>query len=163
VRELPRGTVTFLFTDIEGSTKLLRELGPDGYAQALAEHRRCLREAFAESRATRRATPSSSPSLREALALAHGLGINPYVRGCIDGLAAVSGADGDLRRCAFLRGVADRLCETTAELRTEQEEALYGRYVSVARDSLGDAQWSELRNQGRATPLSEAVEQLLEP
>jgi predicted ATPase len=45
VRELPRGTVTFLFTDIEGSTKLLRELG-DRYAGILAEHRRLLREAF---------------------------------------------------------------------------------------------------------------------
>ena len=39
--ELPTGTVTFLFTDIEGSTKLLHELG-DGYADALAEHRRIL-------------------------------------------------------------------------------------------------------------------------
>ena len=45
MRELPRGTVTFLFTDIEGSTRLLQELG-DGYADALAEHRRALREAF---------------------------------------------------------------------------------------------------------------------
>jgi predicted ATPase len=47
MRDLPFGTVTFLFTDIEGSTKLLHELGPDGYAQALLEHRRILREAFA--------------------------------------------------------------------------------------------------------------------
>src|SRR5204862_439975 len=46
MRELPTGTVTFLFTDIEGSTKLLQELG-DAYADALAEHRRVLREAFA--------------------------------------------------------------------------------------------------------------------
>jgi len=45
VRELPSGTVTFLFTDIEGSTKLLHELGDD-YADELAEHRRVLREAF---------------------------------------------------------------------------------------------------------------------
>ena len=45
--ELPTGTVTFLFTDIEGSTKLLQELG-DGYAAVLAEHRRILRDAFAE-------------------------------------------------------------------------------------------------------------------
>jgi predicted ATPase/class 3 adenylate cyclase len=44
--ELPTGTVTFLFSDIEGSTRLLHELG-DRYAEALAEHRRTLREAFA--------------------------------------------------------------------------------------------------------------------
>jgi predicted ATPase/class 3 adenylate cyclase len=45
--DLPSGTVTFLFTDIEGSTKLLHELGAEAYADALAEHRRVLREAFA--------------------------------------------------------------------------------------------------------------------
>ena len=43
---LPTGVVTFLFTDVEGSTKLLHELG-DAYADALHEHRRLLREAFA--------------------------------------------------------------------------------------------------------------------
>ena len=47
VRELPVGTVTFLFTDVEGSTRLLHELGDVAYAEALAEHRRALREAFA--------------------------------------------------------------------------------------------------------------------
>ena len=44
-RELPSGTVTFLFTDVEGSTRLLHELGAAGYAKALAEHRRLIREA----------------------------------------------------------------------------------------------------------------------
>jgi predicted ATPase len=45
--DLPSGTVTFLFTDIEGSTKLLHELGAEAYTGSLAEHRRLLREAFA--------------------------------------------------------------------------------------------------------------------
>jgi predicted ATPase/class 3 adenylate cyclase len=44
-QRLPEGTITFLFTDIEGSTRLLQELG-ERYAEALAEHRRLLREAF---------------------------------------------------------------------------------------------------------------------
>ncbi|HUF01839.1 MAG TPA: AAA family ATPase [Gaiellaceae bacterium] len=44
-RALPTGVVTFLFTDVEGSTKLLHELG-DGYAAVLHDHRRLLREAF---------------------------------------------------------------------------------------------------------------------
>jgi predicted ATPase/class 3 adenylate cyclase len=48
VGALPEGTVTFLFTDIEGSTRLLHQLGPVGYAEALAEHRRIVREAAAE-------------------------------------------------------------------------------------------------------------------
>jgi predicted ATPase/class 3 adenylate cyclase len=43
--DLPSGTVTFLFTDVEGSTRLLHELGADAYAEALAEHRRAIREA----------------------------------------------------------------------------------------------------------------------
>ncbi len=41
----PAGTVTFLFTDIEGSTKLLQELGAD-YGAVVSDHRRILREAF---------------------------------------------------------------------------------------------------------------------
>jgi predicted ATPase/class 3 adenylate cyclase len=44
-RDLPAGTVTLLFTDVEGSTRLLQEHGP-GYAALLAEHRRALRDAF---------------------------------------------------------------------------------------------------------------------
>jgi predicted ATPase/class 3 adenylate cyclase len=43
--DLPSGTVTFLFTDVEGSTRLLHELGAEAYAEALAEHRRVIREA----------------------------------------------------------------------------------------------------------------------
>jgi predicted ATPase/class 3 adenylate cyclase len=46
-RDLPSGTVTFLFTDVEGSTRLLHELGANAYAAALAEHRRVIREACA--------------------------------------------------------------------------------------------------------------------
>jgi class 3 adenylate cyclase len=42
---LPGGTVTFLFTDIEGSTRLLQELGDD-YGQVVADHRRILRDVF---------------------------------------------------------------------------------------------------------------------
>ena len=44
-RPLPSGTVTFLFTDVEGSTRLLQEHGP-AYAVLLEEHRRVIRAAF---------------------------------------------------------------------------------------------------------------------
>jgi predicted ATPase len=47
VSGLPIGVVTLLFTDVEGSTRLLHELGDD-YAEALHTHRRRLRLAFAE-------------------------------------------------------------------------------------------------------------------
>jgi YVTN family beta-propeller protein len=45
--ELPVGTVTFLFTDIEGSTQLLKQLR-DRYAGALEDHQRIMRDAFGE-------------------------------------------------------------------------------------------------------------------
>lgn len=44
--ELPRGTVTLLFNDIEGSTRLLDELGGE-YEAVLGEHRRLVREVVA--------------------------------------------------------------------------------------------------------------------
>jgi predicted ATPase len=47
MRDLPSGTVTFLFTDIEGSTRLLHELG-DAYAGALEQHRTALRRVFTD-------------------------------------------------------------------------------------------------------------------
>jgi predicted ATPase/class 3 adenylate cyclase len=43
-RDLPSGTVTLLFTDVQGSTRLLEQLG-DRYGEVLREHRRALREA----------------------------------------------------------------------------------------------------------------------
>lgn len=46
--ELPSGTVTFLFTDIEGSTQLLKSLGGERYHDVLAEHQRILRAACAD-------------------------------------------------------------------------------------------------------------------
>ena len=42
----PSGTVTLVFTDVEGSTGLLERLGRERYAEALDLHRRLLREAF---------------------------------------------------------------------------------------------------------------------
>ena len=45
-RGLPSGTLTFLFTDIEGSTKLLNALGTDRFHEVLATHTKTLRAAF---------------------------------------------------------------------------------------------------------------------
>jgi predicted ATPase/class 3 adenylate cyclase len=45
MHRLPQGEVTLLFTDIDGSTRLLHDLG-DAYADVLKAHRRCVREAF---------------------------------------------------------------------------------------------------------------------
>src|SRR5213082_2173764 len=45
MRELPAGTVTFVFTDVEGSTELLRRVGDDAYAALLARHAELVDEA----------------------------------------------------------------------------------------------------------------------
>jgi class 3 adenylate cyclase len=45
--DLPTGTVTFVFSDLEGSTRLLKQLGDAGYAEMLALHRQIVREVFA--------------------------------------------------------------------------------------------------------------------
>ncbi len=50
--DLPSGKVTFLFTDIEGSTRLLTELG-DRYPTVLGEHQRAPRQAFGNPRRRR--------------------------------------------------------------------------------------------------------------
>jgi class 3 adenylate cyclase len=44
--QLPGGTVTFVFTDIEGSTRLLQELGDETYGRVAGDHRRLVRETF---------------------------------------------------------------------------------------------------------------------
>ena len=43
---MPTETLTFLFTDIEGSTKLLEGLGPEAYTRLLAEHHQLVRSAL---------------------------------------------------------------------------------------------------------------------
>jgi len=72
--ELPSGTVTFLFTDIEGSTRLLEEHG-EGYAELLGEHRRVLRKTFGRHRGVEVDTQGDAffvafPSASHALAAA---------------------------------------------------------------------------------------------
>jgi predicted ATPase/class 3 adenylate cyclase len=49
MRDLPTGTVTLVFTDVEGSTRLLERLG-EGYAEVFDEHQRALRTAFGAHR-----------------------------------------------------------------------------------------------------------------
>jgi class 3 adenylate cyclase len=49
--DLPTGTVTLLFTDVDGSTELVKRLG-ERYGAALAEHRELLRTAFATNAGT---------------------------------------------------------------------------------------------------------------
>jgi len=47
--ELPTGTVTFFFSDIEGSTRLVQDIGPDAFGQLLDEHASILRTAISRN------------------------------------------------------------------------------------------------------------------
>jgi predicted ATPase/class 3 adenylate cyclase len=72
--DLPTGTVTFLFTDIEGSTRLLDRLGPS-YSHVLETHQRLLRDAFRARGGLELTTEGDSffvvfPSASEAVAAA---------------------------------------------------------------------------------------------
>ena len=72
---LPGGTVTFVFTDIEGSTRLLQELGDEAYGRVSADHRRLVRETFGTQGGTEIDTQGdafffSFPRARDAVAAA---------------------------------------------------------------------------------------------
>ena len=84
--ELPSGIVTFLFTDVEGSTKLLEEIGDEAYDAALAEHRQIVRAACAEQGGVEVDTqgdafffafPTAPGALRAASAMTHALAPGP--------------------------------------------------------------------------------------
>jgi class 3 adenylate cyclase len=73
--QLPGGTVTFVFTDIEGSTRLLQDLGDEGYGRVSGDHRRLVRETFGARGGTEIDTQGdafffSFPRARDAVAAA---------------------------------------------------------------------------------------------
>jgi class 3 adenylate cyclase len=72
---LPGGTVTFVFTDIEGSTRLLQELGDEAYGRVSGDHRRLVRDTFGARGGTEIDTQGdafffSFPRARDAVAAA---------------------------------------------------------------------------------------------
>lgn len=84
--QLPTGTVTFLISDVEGSTRLLRELGAERYAGALADHRQVIRHACrrhagvevdTQGDAFFFAFPAAADALAAAAALTEALGVGP--------------------------------------------------------------------------------------
>ncbi|MDQ3875009.1 MAG: adenylate/guanylate cyclase domain-containing protein, partial [Actinomycetota bacterium] len=88
--ELPTGTVTFLFTDIEGSTRLLSELGPERYGDVLVEHRGLMRRALVahgghefgtEGDASFVAFATASGALAAAASMQHALAAHGWPEG----------------------------------------------------------------------------------
>ncbi|MDQ2689937.1 MAG: adenylate/guanylate cyclase domain-containing protein, partial [Chloroflexota bacterium] len=88
--ERPSGTVTFLFSDIEGSTRLLQELGVERYRTALDDHRRLVREAIAAVGGTEVDTqgdsffvafPRAEDAVRSAIEIQRGLELHAWPEG----------------------------------------------------------------------------------
>src|SRR5438552_1362849 len=87
-RGLPAGTLTFLFTDIEGSTKLLNELGTERFHEVLAVHTRLLRDAFKDGVEVRIegdalfvVFPVAAKAVRGAAAAQRALGLATFPHG----------------------------------------------------------------------------------
>ena len=90
MRDLPTGTVTFLFSDIEGSTRMLRELGRDAYGELQDAHARVMRAAIAAGDGVEIRTegdaffvvfPSAIGAVRAAAEAQRGLGSHPWPDG----------------------------------------------------------------------------------
>ncbi len=85
VKGLPSGTVTFLFTDIEGSTRILRDLG-DRYSDLIGQHHRLLREVWMRHRGVEVLTEGDAFFVAFASAA-------DAVAAAVDGQRALAGAD----------------------------------------------------------------------
>ena len=90
--ELPTGTVTFMFTDIEGSTRLLQEIGEQGYGPVLEEHGRIVRGAIVEAGGVEVGTYGDSffavfdraeDGVAAAVAAQRGLASHPWEHGAL--------------------------------------------------------------------------------
>ena len=162
--DLPTGPVTFLFTDVEGSTRLLHELGEMAYADALAEHRRLLREAFGrhggvevdtQGDALFYAFGSPDGALEGAQDGARALGSGPIrVRVGIHTGTAVLTAEGyvgaDVHRAARI-AAAGRGGQILVSLPTVQQVA-DGRFPLM---DLGDHRFKDLQAPERVYQLGE--------
>ncbi len=143
--ELPTGPVTFQFTDVEGSTRLLHQLGESAYADALIEHRRVLREAFGRHGGVLEAAEDGD----------HALGSGPIrVRVGIHTGTAVRTAEGyvgaDVHRAARIAAVGSG-GQTRVSLQTvEQVDA--ERFPLV---DLGDHRFKDLQAPERVYQLGE--------
>src|SRR2546423_6978575 len=144
--ELPTGTVTFLFTDIEGSTQLLRDLG-DGYASVWKQHQLIIREALAAAAGAEVGTEgdsffaafSSAPgAVRAAVAAQRGLAAHAWPAGFAvrvrmglhtgDGVLIGSDYVGmDVHRAARIASAA----HGGQLIVSEATRALFGQFLSV--------------------------------
>lgn len=140
MRDLPSGTVTFLFTDVEGSTRLVHELGADGYAGALAEHRRVLRAEH---------LPIARDHSRLDLSTA-------FAR-----VAYVLARAGRIAGAARILSYSEALTEEIGANEPWVVE-LNDQTRAIVREQLGEAAFAEAYEQGRTLATDDAIEVSLE-
>jgi len=83
---------------------------------------------------------------------------DPYItEGCVEGLAALSGARGHHTRAARLLGASEALCETFGLRRAPPDQADHDRHVASARAALRDAAFTTAWAEGHAMTLEEVT------
>ncbi len=161
---LPEGTVTLLFTDIEGSTRLLEELG-DAYAAVLDRHRTAIRDAImswggvevdTQGDACFVAFHRASDALEAAQQAQRALEIH------LAALAAAEAQCGRADRAAHLYGSAEALLDEHDIALEPFERAMHERTRHALRASLGE-RFAEHVAVGRALGTEEAISYALEP
>ena len=149
---LPTGTVTFLFTDIEGSTGLLHRLGGRRYAEVLAEHRRLLREAFAKGQGLEIDTQGDA-----FLVAAEERGNSRTVHKCLAGVAAAS-AEARPEWAATLFGAAEALLVAAGRRLELFNRRDIDHYMAVVWDKLGERACNAALAEGQRMTLEQAIE-----
>ena len=176
-RPLPTGTVTFLFSDIEGSTRLVQELGTTAYTELLEQHNAILRAAFEPHGGTERGTQGDSflvmfpeapaaidaavEAQRKLRAASWPAGADVRVRmGLHAGVATLGGDDYvgiDVHRAARIAAAAHGGQIIASEATRGLVEGHLGADLHLL--ALGQ---HELRDFGRAEPLYQVVADGLE-
>jgi len=80
---------------------------------------------------------------------------------CLAGLGAIAAAQGKFERAAHLAGVVDPLRDKVGVRLWHALHVLYDRYMGIAREQSGDANWARMYAQGQAMSLEQAIDYAL--
>jgi hypothetical protein len=158
---------------VEGSTRLLHELGDD-YAEVLAEHRRALRETFVRHEGRELVAliglsnvafamfqlgerEGAVSRIRECLDLAEQLGFTEAICWSLEATAATQ-AERRPETAARLMGAATALLESLNGSYGPSERRLRERTVATVTASLGERTAKRLETEGREMKVESAVE-----
>jgi hypothetical protein len=153
----PTGTVTFLFTDIEGSSQLW-ERHPEAMRDALEQHDLLLRQALQTQGDLR----AARTLLAESLGLYRGTGKLLGIAECLESLARLAAAERRFTRAAQCLGAAEVLRETMGAPLPPPERAEYDRTLSAMRSGCSEEAFAGAWSEGRAMSLEQAVSVALE-